>query len=140
LKKIITYIVLLVFVFTSCKDSKFKIKNNYKKANTTMGTDVQPESDALNTTVSDTTTFEIHTVRYDSSRSYPDQFKYLGSNQDPVFGRTNASIYTNFSMPSGVTNVSFGEDVVLDSAELILTFTQNFVGDSTTPLLMKCIS
>src|SRR5688572_11252204 len=110
----------------NCKKNKFKTG-----VAPSMSADVQPESDILNAIYSDSTTFQINTIKNDSSRSFQDQFKYLGSNQDPVFGRTNASIYTNFSMPSGVTNVSFGEDVVLDSAEFILTFTQNFVGDTT---------
>lgn len=105
-----------------------------KKPETPLGTDVQDEADALFTVVSDTASFEMHTVKYDSIRSYQDQYKYLGSNQDPVFGRTNASVFTNFSMPNGVANISFGEDAVLDSAEFILTFTQSFVGDTTVPL------
>lgn len=122
------FLFVLVGLF-NCKKSKFRTGDV-----PSMSADVQPESDMLNSSFSDTATFYIHTVKYDSSRSYQDQFKYLGSNQDPVFGRTNASIFTNFSMPSGVTNVSFGDDAVLDSAEFILTFTQNFVGDTTTPL------
>lgn len=76
----------------------------------------------------------MHTIGYDSVRTYQDQFKYLGSNQDPVFGRTNIGIYTNFSMPNNVSNVSFGDDAVLDSSEIILTFTQNHVGDTTVAL------
>ncbi len=108
-----------------------------KPATPTLGTDVQPEGDVLFSIVSDTTTFQIHTIRHDSSRSYNDSYKYLGSNQDPVFGRTNASIFTNISLPNSVSNISFGDDAVLDSAELILTFTQSFVGDSATPLLYE---
>jgi hypothetical protein len=125
-------LLLLVAGMINCKKNKFKTG-----VAPSMSADVQPESDILNAIYSDSTTFQIHTIKNDSSRSFQDQFKYLGSNQDPVFGRTNASIYTNFSMPSGVTNVSFGDDVVLDSAEFILTFTQNFVGDTTTPLLYE---
>jgi hypothetical protein len=105
-----------------------------KKADPALGTDVQDEADALFSIVSDSATLYMHTVKYDSIRSYQDQYKYLGANQDPVFGRMNAGIFTNFSLPSGVSNISFGDDAVLDSAELILTFTQSFVGDSTTPL------
>lgn len=107
------------------------------KNNNPLGTDVQPESDALNTEVSDTATIQFHTIKHPKTRSYQDQYKYLGSNQDPVFGRTNASIFTNFSLPNGVSSISFGEDAVLDSAEMILTFTQSFVGDTTTPLLYQ---
>jgi hypothetical protein len=35
------------------------------------------------------------------------QYKYLGSNQDPIFGRTDASIYANFSISNNLTNVTF---------------------------------
>jgi hypothetical protein len=127
-----SFFFLLTLIMFNCKKNKFKTGNV-----PSMSADVQPESDLLNSTFSDTATFYVHTVGYDSSRSYQDQFKYLGANQDPVFGRTNASIFTNFSLPNGVTNISFGEDAVLDSAELILTFTQSFVGDTTTPLLYE---
>lgn len=116
-----SFIALLISGVFSCK----------KKAEATLGTDVQDEADGLFSIISDTATLQLHTLGYDSVRTYQDQYKYLGSNQDPVFGRTNASIYTNFSLPGGVSNISFGEDAVLDSAEFILTFTQSFVGDST---------
>lgn len=126
LTKILKYsfVTLLLSVVVSCK----------KKPEPTLGNDVQDEADALFTTISDTSSMELHTVKYDSIRSYQDQYKYLGSNQDPTFGRTNAGIFTNFSMPSSASNISFGNDAVLDSAEMILTFTQSHVGDSTTAL------
>lgn len=126
LKKFLKYglTVIAIIGFVACK----------KKAEPSLGTDVQDAGDALYTVISDSSTIHMHSAKYDSIRSYQDQYKYLGSNQDPVFGRTNAGIFTNFSLPNSVSNISFGEDAVLDSAELILTFTQSFVGDSTTPL------
>jgi hypothetical protein len=105
-----------------------------KKKDHPLGTDVQPESDALNSVFSDSAKVYFHTIRYDSARSYADQFKYLGSNQDALFGRTDASIFTNFSLPDNVSNVSFGDDAVLDSCQMFLTFTQSFVGDTTNTL------
>ena len=81
-----------------------------KKQNTTLGTDVQPESDALNTEISDTATIQTHTIKHPDTKSYQDQFKYIGANQDPAFGRTNANIFTNFSIPNGISNISFGEE------------------------------
>ena len=108
-----------------------------KKQNTTLGTDVQPESDALNTEISDTATIQTHTIKHPDTKSYQDQFKYIGANQDPAFGRTNANIFTNFSIPNGISNISFGEDAVLDSAELVLTFTQSYIGDTTNALLYQ---
>jgi len=119
-----SFLCLITFAVIACK----------KKPEIPLDGGVQDGTDALFALVSDTATIEIHTVKYDSLRTYRDQFKYLGSNQDPVFGRTNAGIFTNFSLPNNVSNVNFGENAVLDSAEFILTFTQNFVGDSTTPL------
>jgi hypothetical protein len=105
-----------------------------KKKDTTLGTDVQPSDDAVNAIYSDSATVYAHTIRYDSTRSFQDQFKYLGANQDPVFGRTDAAIFTNFSIFNNVNNTDFGNDAVLDSAEMVLVFTQSFVGDTTTPM------
>jgi len=103
-----------------------------------LGTEVLPESDALNAIYSDTATIETHTIKYaDDVRSYADQFKFLGSNQDPLFGRTDAGIFTRFSLPNNISNVSFGDDVVLDSCVMVLTFTQKFTGDTTMPLHYK---
>ncbi len=76
----------------------------------------------------------MHTIAYDSSRSYQDAFKYLGSNQDPIFGRTDADIFTRFSMPNNVSSITFGDDVVLDSAVMLLTFTGKHTGDTSTAL------
>lgn len=124
LKFIQAFVLILVIAFLSCK----------KKQNTTLGTDVQPEIDELNVEISDTATIQAHTIIHQQARSFQDQFKYLGSNQDPVFGRTNASVYTNLSLPNNVSNISFGEDAVLDSAEIVIAFTQNFIGDSTNAM------
>ena len=123
IKKIAILFSLITLTFISCK----------KEVNA-LDTSAHPESDLLSVTRSDSTSIYTHTIKYDSTRSYPDQFKYLGSNQDPVFGRTDASIFTRFSMPNNTSNVNFGADVVLDSAVLVLTFTQNFVGDTNTKL------
>ncbi|HRD37867.1 MAG TPA: DUF4270 family protein, partial [Bacteroidia bacterium] len=124
MKFIQAFVLILVIAFLSCK----------KKQNTTLGTDVQPEIDELNVEISDTATIQAHTIIHQQARSFQDQFKYLGSNQDPVFGRTNASVYTNLSLPNNVSNISFGEDAVLDSAEIVIAFTQNFIGDSTNAM------
>jgi len=129
LHKFSKYFILIVLALDilSCK----------KKQDTTLGTDIQPESDMLLAEISDTATIQMHSIKHPKSKSYQDQFKYLGSNQDLFFGRTNASIFTNFSIPNGVTNISFGNDAILDSAELVLTFTQSYVGDTTNAPLYE---
>lgn len=122
LSKIILLFVLIVLI--SCK----------KKTNTALIDNTLPDTDILHALYQDTFTFNLKTQKIDSIRIYNDGFKYLGSNQDPVFGRTDAELYTHFSLPNNITNVAFPEDAVVDSAKIILVFTENFVGDTTTPL------
>ena len=125
--RIVLFFLSLILVF-SCKK---------KDDDSVLGLDVQPENDLVGLTITDTASVFMFTQKVEDVKSYNDQYKYLGSNQDPIFGRTNTSIFTNISLPNSVSNIAFGDDAVLDSAELILTFTQSFVGDSTTPLLYQ---
>ena len=54
----------------------------------------------------------------------------LGMMYDPVFGKTRASILTQFRLP--VNDFSLGEDPVLDSVVLSLGYTGAFYGDLET--------
>ncbi|MBS1637267.1 MAG: DUF4270 family protein [Bacteroidetes bacterium] len=105
-----------------------------KEKDSILGLDVQPESDLLGLTITDTSTLFLHTIPGDSVKAYGDEYKYLGCNQDPVFGRSDASIYTNFSLPNNITGVSFGANVKLEHAELRLRLTGQVLGDTTTAL------
>ncbi|MEO6302048.1 MAG: hypothetical protein ABIP51_02635, partial [Bacteroidia bacterium] len=74
---------------------------------------------------------------YDSTASYNDSYKFLGSNQDPVFGRMDVGLYLNANIPNGLVYIgnSFGEDANLVSAEIILAVSSlNFVGDQVSAL------
>ncbi len=112
--------ISFIFIIFSCKK---------KDTESVLGLDVQPDNDLLGVTITDSTSIFMHTQRIDSVRTYNDQYKFLGSVQDPVFGQTHASIYTNFSIANNLTNVSFGSNPVLDSAEIVLRFTGNYAGD-----------
>lgn len=122
-----TYIftLLILTILFSCKK---------KDSNDLLGLDVQPENDLLGITVADSSSVFMYTQQVDSTRTFNDQYKYLGSTIDPVLGRTDASIYTNFSITNNLTNVSFGANPVLDSAEMIIKYTGNYLGDTTTSL------
>lgn len=115
-------VFLIVVVFLSCK------KNNNKS----LIDNTLPSSDILNAQYSDTFSIILKTQKIDSIKIFNDGYKYLGSNQDPVFGRTDAEIYTHFSLPNNITNVAFPADAIVDSAKIILVFTENFVGDTST--------
>ncbi|MES2762494.1 MAG: DUF4270 family protein [Bacteroidota bacterium] len=100
-----------------------------------IGLDVQPESDLVGVTITDSVSVFMHSEKINEIRTYNDQYKYLGSNQDPIFGRTDASIYTNFSIPNNLSNLNFGANPVLDSAEIVIRYKEESMGDQTTPLL-----
>jgi hypothetical protein len=105
-----------------------------KKDHTILGTDVQPPSDAVKALFSDTATIYAHTVRYDSIPSFNDRYKFLGSNQDPFFGRTDAGLYVNMNLPNNITDVSFPNKTLI-SSEIILEVAElEFLGDNTTPM------
>lgn len=118
------FFLSLIIVF-SCKK---------KNDDSILGLDVQPENDLVGVTITDSVSLYMHTQKVDSVKSYNDQYKYLGSNQDPVFGRTDASIYANFSISNNLTNVSFGTNPVLDSAEIVIRFLGEALGDTSSAL------
>lgn len=117
--------IIIVGLLSSCKK---------KDTESVLGLDIQPENDLLGITISDSSSIFMHTQLVDSVKSYNDQYKYLGSTQDPIFGSTEAKIYTNFSISNNLTNVSFGINPVLDSAELVIRYLRNYSGDTATVL------
>lgn len=124
-----------IFIFFVLSLVVFSCKKNNKDS--ILGLDVQPEGDLLGYSVSDTNTLFMHTFSIDSVRSvrsFSDRYKLLGSNQDPIFGRCDASIYTNFVLPNNVTNVSFGSNPNVDYAEIRLVYQGDYSGDTITAL------
>ena len=119
-----TYLIVFFIAFASCK-----------KDHSVLGVDVQPENDGLNASFCDTAIVSGYTLKNDSIPSYNDNLKYLGSNQDPTFGRMDVGLCLNANIPNGVTGTSFGDDANLVSAEIVLAvYSLNFVGDQNTPL------
>lgn len=119
-----TRLLVFLIAFSSCK-----------KDHSILGVDVQPATDELNASFCDTAVVSAYTLKYDSIASYNDNFKYLGSNQDPTFGRMDVGLCLNANIPNGVTNTSFGDDANLVSSEIILAVNSlNFVGDQNALL------
>jgi hypothetical protein len=116
--------LIFLIVFLSCK-----------KDHSVLGVEVQPENDDVNASFCDTAILSGYSVKVDSFASFNDQYKFLGSSQDPTFGRMDVGLYLNANIPNGVTFTSFGEDANLVSAEIVLAvYSLNFVGDQSTPL------
>lgn len=121
-------IVLFLLIITAAFSCKKKNDDNV------LGLDVQPANDLVGVTITDSVSVFMHTQKAESLRTYNDRYKYLGSINDPIFGKTEAGIYTNLSISNNLTNVSFGSNAVLDSAELILRYNDESMGKINDPL------
>jgi hypothetical protein len=97
-----------IVLISSCKDPDI------------VGLDVQPPGDQLNLIYTDTATVRAYTIREDSLRTDEVSLYLIGSYTDSVFGRTDASIYTQVLLPS--SNVNLGDSLALDSVVLTLAY------------------
>jgi hypothetical protein len=106
-----------LFLFASCKSSN------------TIGLDVDPAT-AIQGTLVDTVTVDTKTVN-DEPASTAALVRYpLGFINDPELGTTEASLAMSVNLPS--THYSFGTDPRIDSAVLVLPYSTQFYGDSTS--------
>ena len=88
-------------------------------------------SDNLEVLSFDNQQIKVSIVKEDSLSSLNTPTSFIGSINDPYFGRTNASVYTEFRMPS--TDVNFGETAVADSLVLTLDL-DGYYGDTLSQL------
>lgn len=105
-------IVISLFLF-------LLILNSCKKADT-VGMEVLPEEDRLQGEFTDTITIIAHTIREDSVLTDERVLHILGSHNDPIFGLTTASIYTQLVLES--VDPDFGTNPVIDSVVLSLAY------------------
>ena len=114
---------LLVSFFTSCKEE-----------DDLVGTNIQPNSDNLNLQFVDTVTLNAFSVEDDSIITDEMSLNLLGFVSDPIFGRTQASIYSQFRLSQNSLN--FGTNAELDSIVLTLSY-EGFFGDTLKPFIIK---
>ncbi|HOI86538.1 MAG TPA: DUF4270 domain-containing protein [Lentimicrobium sp.] len=105
-----------------------------KKEPDLIGLDLLPEGDYLGMSFTDTTTIIAYTLAEDSLPSDELSTSILGYMNDPVFGRTMASFYTEYRLPAN--NVSFGANAVADSVVLTLVYSGVY-GDSLSQHTIK---
>jgi len=109
--------IVLLLLFFSCR-----------KENDTVGLKILPKSDLLNVGFKDTTTLITYTVKEDSVKTDGTSQNLLGSYNDPIFGKSSASIYTQLTLP--INDVVFGDpnSLAFDSLVLILPYVDNYYG------------
>ncbi|WP_410221946.1 DUF4270 domain-containing protein [Pedobacter sp.] len=114
-------LLVSLFVFSSCQNTS------------TIGLEVDPSA-KINGELIDTATINSRTIKEDDAPTYSTSSfltRYpLGSLTDPTFGTTDASLAFSVNLPND--EYSFGTDAVLDSAVLVLNYSTEFYGDSTS--------
>lgn len=113
--KFFLLLVISLSLFQSCKDPD------------EAGLNVLPPGDELGTERTDTTTISTITITDDSLRSDELSVQLIGSINDPDFGVSNASVYTQVNLEG--TPV-FTNGPVADSLVLSLVYT-GYYGDTT---------
>jgi hypothetical protein len=99
-----------------------------KKKDTTIGAKSIDPNEILNSSQIDTFSFSTFTIEEDSVLTHNAVYSMLGSYNDPVFGPSEASIYTQFRL--GSANPDFGDmnTVAIDSFVLGMEYS-GFYGD-----------
>ena len=114
--------VILTISFASCDKSSV------------IGLDVQPANDLLNVKFDDTAKLYTKTVREDHLRT--DQglitsgTALIGKYIDPLFGETQASMYSQLRQPNNLGATSFGTNPVCDSIVLSLVYGGAYYGEA----------
>jgi len=83
----------------------------------------------------DTISLQAHTLRDDSVATSLTRLNVLGYLEDPVFGNTRSSIYTETRLLSN--EISLGENPQLDSVYLVLTYEGSYYGALGTELTLN---
>ena len=120
--KFLSILLITGVTFYSCK----------KDDNSGVGIDLV-SGNLLHARFSDTTTLVTHTIKEKHQVTNGLVTYQLGNYDDPIFGKTTASIYSQLLL--GGTNVNFGIAPTFDSLVLTLT-TKSFYG-SNDPITFK---
>jgi hypothetical protein len=107
------------------------------KNDSPVGVYILPSSDQLGGAYAEISVAASYTM-FDDSVYTKDisNANIFGSMNDPVFGRSDASIYSNFEIPGEITVGAFGPNPVLDSIVLTLVYAHGVatLGDTSQPL------
>ena len=108
-------LLISLFILASCQNPD------------SIGLEVDPSNAIIGSRI-DTVTIQSFTVREDSVRSNSTTTEFpIGNLDDPIFGSTTASIAASLNLPSN--NLKFAASAILDSAVLVLKYSDEYFGD-----------
>ena len=99
-----------------------------------LGLNVQPEDELLNTILFEDTEIAAYAATHDSVVTSNIRLSLLGDINDPVFGRTQAAIYTQCRMET--MQVNFGQNPQADSLVLNLAY-GTYYGDTLQAIRIR---
>ena len=124
--------------FSFCLIGICILSSSCKKSENNLGINLLPEGSTLDGTYCDTFSIVSYSILDDSIRTdenaNPDNLYLAGSIMDPVFGRTDATFVTNFSIPGNRIGSGFGIDAKLDSVVLALVYSNSSYGNINNPI------
>lgn len=117
IKHLFLFISAVALLFSACK----------KDTNTLQVGFINPDS-TFNSTF-ETVGLNAYTTNMDSLATHQQSLYILGANNDPIFGKSQATVLTSFAIPNNAASFSFGDatKVVVDSVILQLR-----IGNDTT--------
>jgi len=101
------------------------------KKESDIGSGIQPSGDVIDLQSQDSLTLKTYTVKEDSLRSDEPAIVQIGNINDPIFGETRASLFTQFVIPNDLQGLAFPG--TLDSCALCLAYDYDYYGDTTSP-------
>lgn len=118
------FFLILLYIFsislTSCDESSV------------VGLDVQPANDLLNVKYTDSISIVTQTIKGDSLRTDAsvilNGIALIGKYNDPIFGTSTASLYTQLRLLTTITPTSFGTSPLVDSVVLSLAYDTAYYG------------
>jgi hypothetical protein len=104
-----------------------------KKDPRMLDASAQPEDDLLTAQFNESAVLYGYAENAVPVPTLNDRYKFIGSHNDPVFGRVDAGLYLNIN--TTLSNINFSATPVLDSAEFVfLVDLERFEGDFQSTL------
>ena len=122
-KHLLLAFLVVLTAATSCK----KIPNH-------IGDSLQPNSSFIKVAFSDSQDIKAEAERIDSLSTKSATLSLVGDLNDPIFGNSNLSFYTQIGLTSN--SLQWGEGATTDSIVLQIIYS-GYYGDTLTPLTLK---
>lgn len=121
-KRLLLTLFVALIAFASCK----KVPD--------IGSSLQPNSTFIKVAFSDEQDIIAETERIDSLSTKSASYSLVGDLNDPIFGNSNLSFYTQIGLTSN--SIKWGEGATTDSIVLQMIYS-GYYGDTLSPVTLK---